>query len=559
MTRFACCFCSCLALVGCAGTTQDPSEILHVRGARVFDRNGKPVWLRGLQFTNYAYDDPAQRDAAGPYADQSDYQSAAAMGVNTIAFFLRSDQFEDDTAPYQYQSSGFDWLDQNIAWARESGIRLILTLATTPGTPQWQATCDGNSLWDVPDYQDRTVALWQELARRYADEPVIAGYDPLAFPIPSGSADQWQSLATRLALAIRRVDRRHLLVIDTREGEFCRYESAITAKNLFRIPDPNVLYAFETDYPWNYVAQLLPSQQTGDGGSYPDDSQLIVFDGAEWQTSSIWASTPPENALVLKPDQTSWVEQRFVYRVANPDLQIAVPVLQSDNNLGKVYFDDFRVDEYDQDLNFVRKVMAVDIEDASPWYFYQGYDDGSECRDCGGVVALESDAHQGHASVSISGTTSGSNLANSSLAFPTRLNYLYDMRGWIKGENITPKSESAFRLDFWKAAQNDGVLTLRNRDGLARHLQGFIDWGKQQRVPMYVGEFFAGRPTFDNDKGGLRWVEDMIDLFKANNCHFAYKEYRGDDSGLYAAHGGPSDPDTVNQPLIDLLTRELTP
>ena len=555
MTRLAWLLCSCLVLAGC-GDTQNPSDILHVRADRVVDRDQKPVWLRGVQFSNWAFDDPADLHAGTPYADQSDYERARAMGVNTITFFVRSDQFEVDAAPYEYQESGFAWLDQNIAWAKASGIKLVLTLASTPGTPQWLAACDGNSVWEVPEYQQRTIALWQALARRYADEPVIAGYDPLAFPVPAGAADQWQSLATRLVSAIRKVDRQHIVLIDTREGEHCQYAAVISAADQFRLPDPNVLYAFETDYPWTYISQLLG--QPRDGGSYPDDTQFIVFGSdLEWQQAT-WDSMPPQSDILLRPDQTEWTEQHFAFRVSNPDYQIAMPALQSDNDLGKVYFDDFTVDEYDPDANFVRTVLAVDIEDASSWSFYQGFEDGSECKDCGGVYALESEAHQGRSSISISGTTSGSNLANDSLAFPTKLNYIYEVRGWLKGVKISPESASAFRLDFWKDARGDGVLPLRNRAGLAQHLQSFIDWGKEQRVPLYVNEFFSGRPTFSNDKGGLRWVEDMLDLFKENNCHFSYKEYRADDAGIFLAAGDPSDPDVANQPLIDLLTRELS-
>ncbi|MEI9941112.1 MAG: cellulase family glycosylhydrolase [Pseudomonadota bacterium] len=560
MTRFVGLLCACLALVGCGGTTQDPSEILHVRADRVVDRNQKPVWLRGLQFSNRAYDDrdPAGPDPASTYADQSDYQRAAAMGVNTIAFFLRSDQFEVDAAPYQYLASGFDWLDQNIAWARASGIRLILTLLGTPGTPQWQTTCDGNSVWDVPAYQDRTIALWQALSARYANEPVIAGYNPLTDPVPSGPVEQWHSLAKRLVSAIRKVDLHHLVVIEIPAGSNCAYR-ANSGADLFRVPDPNVLYAFAADVPWEYVAQQLPSQGLGDGGSYPDETQLLDANFLEWQHNS-WDSTPTESQLALSPGDTSWTEQRFVYRVTDPNYQVAAPVLQSNYNLGKVYFDDFTVNEYDQDLNFVRTVFDVDIEEGSgPWDLYQGNDDGSECPDCGAVSALEPEAHRGKASISLSGTTSQATLSNDRFLFPAKLNYTYELKGWIKGENSSPKNASRFRFDFSKYdGAVPGFLPLRNRDGLSWYLQSFIDWGKEQQVPLYVHEFFAGRPTFSDDKGGLLWVEDMIELLKASNCHFAYKEYRSDEVGVYSEALDLSDPATVNQPLIDLLTRELT-
>ncbi len=561
MTRFVWFLCACLALTGCGGTAQDPSEILHVRAGRVVDRYQKPVWLRGLQFTNWAYGDPAHQSVASTYADESDYQRASAMGVNTISFFLRSDQFELDGAPYQYQESGFDWLDQNIAWARASGIRLILTLLSTPGSPQWQAPCDGNTVWDVPDYRDRTLALWQAIARRYANEPAIAGYNLLAVPIPSGAVDQWHTLANGLVTTIRAVDRQHMLVIEIAAGAACEFTPTLSAADLFRVPDPNVLYAFSATFPWDYVGQLLPSQGLGDGGSYPDETRFasLNWDDLEWHDTSIWGSIPPQERFVLRPDQTSWSEQRFVFRVTDPDSQLGVPTLQSDHNPGKVYFDDFKVDEYDPDLNFVRTVMALDIEDASPWYLYQQGDDGNECTECGGVLSLESDAHQGHASVSIGGTTTEASAPNIGLAFPIRLNYLYDMTGWLKGENITPESASAFRLDFWKDTKHAGVLSLRNRDGLATYLQSFVEWGKAERVPLYASDCGTGRPTFNGDKGGLQWAQDMTDLLKANQFHFAYTEYRGDDFGLYSGTGDPSDPATANQPLIDLLTRQLTP
>ncbi|MEI9953502.1 MAG: cellulase family glycosylhydrolase [Pseudomonadota bacterium] len=557
MTRFVWFWCAWLALAGCGGTTQDPSEILHVRAGRVVDRNQKPVWLRGVQFSNWPWDESADRGPASTYADQSDYQRAAAMGVNTIAFFLRSDQFEVDAAPYQYQESGFDWLDQNIAWAKASGIHLILTLITTPGSPQWQAPCDGNSVWDVPDYQERTLALWRALARRYADEPVIAGYDLLASPIPSGPVDQWHSLAKRLVAAIRAVDRQHMVVLEIPTGQRCEFTPTLSAADLFRIQDPNVLYGFQAEYPWEYVAQLLPGSGLGDAGPYPDETQFasLDWDKIEWMHNS-WDSTPREKNLELKPDQTSWTLQRFAYRVRNRDYQMAQPTMQSDRNLGKVYFDDFIVNEYDEDLHFVRTVLDVDPEDISTWYLYQGYDDGTECPDCGAVAALDSDAHQGRVSISLSGSTAGASLSNGTLSFPTRLNYTYELKGWIKGENSAPTGRSRFGFDFYKY---NGVLPLRTRDNLALYVQSFVNWGREQRVPLYVSDFGTGRPTFSDDKGGLLWVQDMTDLFKANNCHFAYNEYRGDDYGIYPGAGDLSDPAAANQPLIDLLTRELTP
>ena len=165
--------------------------------------------------------------------------------------------------------------------------------------------------------------------------------------------------------------------------------------------------------------------------------------------------------------------------------------------------------------------------------------------------------HSGQASVSIRNITTLANASNSSLAFPVKFNYSYEMIGWLKGEHSEPKAMSRFQLAFWKS--NSGAPLARNKDSLAHYLQSFIAWGNAQRVPLYADELKAGRPTFTGNKGGLLWVEDMVDLLKANNLHFVYGEYHGDDFGIYRGNHGLPDPALANQPLIDLFTRELVP
>ncbi len=34
-------------------------------------------------------------------------------------------------------------------------------------------------------YRDLTISLWRQLAQRYRDEPVVAGYDLLNEPLPN--------------------------------------------------------------------------------------------------------------------------------------------------------------------------------------------------------------------------------------------------------------------------------------------------------------------------------------------------------------------------------------
>ena len=43
------------------------------------------------------------------------------MGFNSVRFYLNYGLFEDDSKPYEYKESGFEWIDRNVEWAKENG------------------------------------------------------------------------------------------------------------------------------------------------------------------------------------------------------------------------------------------------------------------------------------------------------------------------------------------------------------------------------------------------------------------------------------------------------
>ncbi|MBA1330892.1 hypothetical protein QQ73_06880, partial [Candidatus Endoriftia persephone str. Guaymas] len=118
--------------------------------------------------------------------DASDYQRIAAMGLTVVRLDLWWKLFEDENNPYTYKQEGWDWLNKNIVWAREAGVRLILDMHGPHGGFQGPGY-DGD-FWSNSDYMARTKALWDEIASRYKDETVIAAYDLFNEPAPPTQA-----------------------------------------------------------------------------------------------------------------------------------------------------------------------------------------------------------------------------------------------------------------------------------------------------------------------------------------------------------------------------------
>ena len=193
------------------------------------------------------------------------------MGMNLVRFYMNYRTFEDDARPFVYDDSGFAWLDDNITWAKAHGVTLFLNLHVPQGG--FQSNLEGNLLWDIPENQDRVVALWRAIAARYANEPTIGGYDLLNEPAPAHSKTEWQTLAGRITTAIREVDPNHLVIVERTNAVGGKYDND-AERNFFLIDDENTAYTFHFYTPIEYTHQLTPWTGFGDGGNYPDPSRI---------------------------------------------------------------------------------------------------------------------------------------------------------------------------------------------------------------------------------------------------------------------------------------------
>ena len=507
--------------------------LLRLNGTQIVGPENNPVYLQGVAFNNFMwFNTPEPPEHHG----EIDYQRVKDMGMNAIRFYLNYHWFEDDANPYTYRQSGWDWLDQNIAWAKKYGIYLILNMHTPQGGYQSQG--EGDALWENPENQERLTALWRAIAERYKNEPQIAGFGPVNEPVPTQDITQWNDLAQKLIDGIREVDPNHLLFIERAiyvEGNYVPDENL----NFPEVSGENLVYEFHGYEPFAYTHQLMEFSKLGDGGKYPDELVIESYN-TEWYTATF------ENPALIS-GTTDWTYFQGVrYTIEDENIALAGPALVGAKVGGRVYFDDIVIAEYDADGNFVRDVLTMNLSTLDNWNYWSS--DGS------GAAGLSNQVgHEDTASLYIEGASDDCNLSNGQLAFVPKMGYSYQINGWMKGDNVASEAACQVRLDFSKS---DGPLLTRNRDYLETTVASIAEWGKAKNAALYMGEFGVGNPCFQNDKGGLRWVSDMVGILKEKNIPFTYHAYHEDNFGLYFG-GGLPDPNNVNQPLIDWFTNNL--
>lgn len=118
------------------------------------------------------------------YIAEDDIRFIKSVGFNTVRIPLHWNLFM--TADGTMTGPGWALLDRVLGWVRAAGLYAIVDLHAAPGGQTGINHDDGPGyplMFYVPRQRDLTVALWRAIARRYAGDPAILGYDILNEPI----------------------------------------------------------------------------------------------------------------------------------------------------------------------------------------------------------------------------------------------------------------------------------------------------------------------------------------------------------------------------------------
>jgi endoglucanase len=521
---------------------------VHAKGPTIVDGRGNPLLLRGVSFGNQVWSNAAVPDDHG----EVDFGRLATMGANSTRFLMNYLTFEDDSAPYVYKQAGWDWIDQNVVWAKAHGIYLILNMHVPEGG--FQSNGGGGALWTDSSNQDRLVALWKAIATRYAGEPAVAAFDLVNEPQPLVSSQQWQDLASRITAAIRSVDTQHMVIVERTNAVAGNYGNDANM-NLFTVNDANAAYEFHFYDPTDYTFQLQPWNNTPDGGVYPDETKITGVTEAWINLATFDAPTAPAGTSDWTYYQGTRITASNPAATGSADggaaIAVGKPTLQGQAlGAGTIAFDDLSISEYDANGTFVREVEHIYPTSSVGWYFWSN--NGS------GTPSSTSSCKTSATCLTITGSTDDASYGGTGYYFLPKQGYEYGISGWMKGTSLPASAVAHMRIDLLGSSSH---VSARNKAGLADSMASYLAWGKANGVPLFLGEFGVYRACFANSKGGLTWVGDVYDLATGDGAADAtpvailsYHQYHEDAFALYYGSGGPVNPANANQPLVDLLT-----
>ncbi len=526
----------------------DKTGFITADGRILKDEMGETYIIQGMAFGNNVWSNPEIPPENQHHTEES-YKELSEMGFNSVRFYLNYGLFESDDNPYTYKETGFEWLDKNIEQAKKYGIRLILNMHYPQGGYQSQG--NGDELWLNEENQKRLTALWTEIAKRYSDEPAILGYGIVNEPVVAvkeSSEDglkKWQKLAQEITDSIRSVDPNHIVFVEKMcavkytDTNLAEWKIFNEENNYVRIDDDNIVYEFHYYEPHMYTHQGFSWANTTDYDyTYPDETIVMSYN-SEWA-----AGTFNGDRADISDNEWQYLESSFM-TIDDKSYSMLGLVFQA-RELGvggKVYADNLKIDEYDKNGEFIKTVYYDDFSNDNQFYFWSADNSGD------GFIS-KSIGFDDNTSLCIIDTTDDANFGKNNIV--TVYGHKYKASGYFKVENVQTGAQIMPRADAWSTES----LYVLNKEYLEYTLLENIKFSTENNVPVYCGEFGAGTNCFDNERGGVQWVSDVIDIFIENNISFNYHTYHEENFGLYQ-NSSLYQPEKRNDALYDLFVSKL--
>ncbi len=218
------------------------------------------------------------------FITRADIEQIASWGIDHVRLPVDYPVLESDDAIGVPREDGYAYIDQCLEWCADAGLAVILDIHEAPGftfrNDLEEGDAASNTLFTDAAVQDRFVALWQTIVRRYVDSPVPLVFELLnEVTLPDNGP--WNALASRTVDAIREVAPEAVIMIGG------THNNAVKGlAGLVEIDDPHIVYTFHTYEPLYFTHQNAPwaegPRRWGGSPSYPG-----YLDGlSEWLDSN---------------------------------------------------------------------------------------------------------------------------------------------------------------------------------------------------------------------------------------------------------------------------------
>lgn len=153
---------------------------------------------------------------------EADIRTMAEMDFNSVRLPLCAWGFLPEEPEICWNEDSFSMLSDVLDWCETYRLYAILDLHAAPGG-QSALPCDDGidnrpHMFTEPESRERTMLLWEELARRFGNRWIVAGYnllnEPISVPSSLSLMPELSSFYDELIDRIRKIDQKHIFFLE---------------------------------------------------------------------------------------------------------------------------------------------------------------------------------------------------------------------------------------------------------------------------------------------------------------------------------------------------------
>jgi endoglycosylceramidase len=330
---------------------------LRTEGVQILDAKGKVALLRGVNYPGY--DECSFRDGYPALHSQATYSRFASLGFNVVRLPISWAMLEPKAGIFDLSYLA-NYINKDVQWAKLYGLYIVLDMHQYYwakefggcGVPSWalqQYTSSKASMvqfvsnfWINDTLQNHVADVWTKIARIYANESIVAGYDVLNEPfvytsvIPYLNATNVNRFYSQVIASIRSVDSSHIIFLEPAN----MYSNVEFGKNIVWSPH-FYLFAFNSTYS-SQAAGLLEQDIAGKYQTFVTQSGTPMWIGefGAFMRDGTYVDYLHDVQTIFERYQIGWAwwgfnsefGQRIPSTLASPTLTTTVPTASAMSN-----------------------------------------------------------------------------------------------------------------------------------------------------------------------------------------------------------------------------------
>lgn len=351
-------------------------KFFRTEGKEIVGPDNKPVLLKGINLGNWLVPEGYMFKFKRTSSPRMIYQMINELIGNTEAVdfwnkfrdnyitkedihFIKKCGFNSIRVPFHYQffvsvenpdaeiNTGIELLKRVVDWCREENLYVILDMHCAPGGQTGDNIDDSYGypfLFESEYAQQLTIKVWQKIAKVFADDEYVLGYDLLNEPIAhyfkvNEINPKLEPFFKRLVAALRTIDKNHIMFIGGAQWN--------TNFKIFGEPiDKNSVYTFHKY--WSPTDKSVIQEYI----DYRDKYNVPLWLGESGENTDEWIG---EFRQLLEENNIGWCfwpykrldASRCIVSVKQPD---AYDTLISYSECSRVSYEDLRKNRLDPKL-----------------------------------------------------------------------------------------------------------------------------------------------------------------------------------------------------------------